>query len=165
MILQVLDDHSRKIVGSLAAPGEDAVSAWAVLVKAFASHGLPAMLLSDNSLAFNGSHRRTVVDVERNLCALGVRPVASRPYHPQTCGKNERSHRTLHLWLNARPDADTLSELQPLLEEYEGVYNNSRPHHVVQGSGRRLTRLRRSRPRPGPPGRPSFAPRRLLTAS
>jgi len=130
MILQVLDDHSRKIVASLAAPGEDAISAWEVLLRGFASHGLPALLLSDNSLAFNGSRRGRIVDVHRNLCALGVRPISSRVYHPQTCGKNERSHQTLHRWLNARPDAESLSELQQLLEDYEVVYNN-RPHQAL----------------------------------
>jgi transposase InsO family protein len=130
MILQVLDDHSRKIVASLAAPGEDAISAWAVLTKAFASHGLPAMLLSDNALAFNGSRRGRLVDVERNLRALGIRPIASRPYHPQTCGKNERSHQTLHRWLRAHPAAGDLTGLQLLLDDYDAVYND-RPHQAL----------------------------------
>jgi transposase InsO family protein len=138
IILQVLDDHSRKIVASLAAPGEDAVSAWAVLVKAFDSHGLPAMLLSDNALAFNGSRRQRVVDVERNLRALGVRPVASRPYHPQTCGKNERSHQTLHRWLRAHPAAADLAELQLLLDDYDAVYND-RPHQALAMATPRAT--------------------------
>ena len=130
MILQVLDDHSRLVVGSLAAPGEDAASAWAVLTAAFARHGLPAMLLSDNALAFNGSRRGRLVDVERNLRALGVHPIASRPYHPQTCGKNERSHQTLHRWLRAHPKATDLAKLQTLLEAYEQVYNH-RPHQAL----------------------------------
>lgn len=131
MILQVLDDHSRKIMASLAAPGEDAISAWTVLTKAFTSHGMPAMVLSDNSLAFNGSRRGRLVDVDRNLRALGIRPVASRTYHPQTCGKNERSHQTLQRWLRAHPAAADLAELQLLLDAYDAVYNYDRPHQAL----------------------------------
>jgi hypothetical protein len=58
---------------------------------------------------------------------LGIKPITSRPHHPQTCGKNERGHQTLQKWLAARPAAVTLVELQALLDRYQGEFNN-RPH-------------------------------------
>jgi hypothetical protein len=84
-------------------------------------------LLSDNSLAFTGKLHNRIVLVEKNLMALGIKPITSRPHHPQTCGKNERGHQTLRQWLAARPTAATLTELQELLDRYQHEFNN-RPH-------------------------------------
>jgi hypothetical protein len=78
-------------------------------------------------LAFTGKAHNRIVLVEKNLMALGIKPMTSRPHHPQTCGKNERGHQTLQRWLAARPVAATLGELQPLLDRYQQEYNN-RPH-------------------------------------
>ncbi len=51
--------------------------------------------LSDNGLNFSGRLRGFEVAFEANLRAVGVRPITSRPFHPQTCGKIERFHQTL----------------------------------------------------------------------
>jgi hypothetical protein len=74
-----------------------------------------------------------MVELERHLAALGVTSIASTPRHPQTCGKNERSHQTLRKWLAARPPAETLADLQDLLEEYRRVYNHRR-HQSLDGA-------------------------------
>ncbi|MEV4144056.1 IS481 family transposase [Amycolatopsis sp. NPDC049691] len=131
-IIQILDDHSRLDVGTYAATGETTAGTWAALQQAFAGHGLPVRLLSDNGLAFTGKHRGWMVELERRLAELGVTSIAATPGHPQTCGKNERVHQTLQKWLAARPPADTLAELQDLLEEYRQIYNN-RPHQSLDG--------------------------------
>ena len=67
------------------------------------THGIPAMFLSDNSLAFNGSRKQRLVLVERNLRELGVAVVAATARHPQTCGKAEREHQTMQRWLQPTP--------------------------------------------------------------
>ena len=54
----------------------------------------------------------------------------SRPYHPQTCGKVERWHRTLKGFLAKRP-ARTLGELQTILEDVVAYYNDVRPHRGI----------------------------------
>ncbi|EOD63440.1 IS481 family transposase [Amycolatopsis vancoresmycina] len=131
-IIQILDDHSRLDVGTYAADGETTTATWAALQQAFAGHGLPVRLLSDNGLAFTGRHRGRMVELERRLAALGITSIAATPHHPQTCGKNERVHRTLQKWLAARPPADTLAQLQQLLEEYRQIYNHRR-HQSLGG--------------------------------
>ena len=78
-------------------------------------------------MAFTGKAYNKIVLVERNLMALGIKPITARPHHPQTCGKNERGHQTLQRWLAAQPSAATLVELQALLDRYQVEYNN-RPH-------------------------------------
>lgn len=131
-IIQIIDDHSRLDVGTYAADGETTTATWAALQHAFAGYGLPVKLLSDNGLAFTGKHRGRIVELERHLAALGITTIASTPHHPQTCGKNERLHQTLQKWLAARPPADTLTDLQDLLEQYRTIYNNRR-HQSLDG--------------------------------
>jgi len=55
----------------------------------------------------------------------------SRPYHPQTCGKVERFHQTLKKWLSKQPAAETLEDLQALLDEFALIYNDQRPHRAI----------------------------------
>lgn len=55
----------------------------------------------------------------------------STPYHPQTCGKVERWHLTLKQFLSKRP-ANTLAELQLVLDEIVRYYNDVRPHQSRQ---------------------------------
>lgn len=131
-ILQILDDHSRLDVGTYAAASENGTDTWTALQQAFAGHGLPVKVLSDNGLAFSGKHRGRMVELERHLAGLGVTTIASSVYHPQTCGKVERVHQTLQKWLRARPPAADLAELQQLLNQYRIVYNNRR-HQGLDG--------------------------------
>lgn len=131
-IIQILDDHSRLDVGSYAAASENGGDTWAALQHAFAGHGLPVTLLSDNGLAFSGKRRGTMVELERHLAAAGVTTIAASVYHPQTCGKNERAHQTLRKWLRKQPAPDTLAELQTLLQHYRVMYNNRR-HQGIGG--------------------------------
>jgi transposase InsO family protein len=131
-VLQILDDHSRLDVGSHAARSENGKDTWAALQQAFAGHGLPVKVLSDNGLAFSGKHRGKIVALERHLAEQGIVTIASSVYHPQTAGKNERAHQTLRRWLAARPAPETLADLQGLLGEYRVVYNNRR-HQGIDG--------------------------------
>ncbi len=130
VILQVLDDHSRQVLASLVVHAETGTAAWTVLHQAMARHGMPAMFLSDNSMAFNGSRRNAQVMVERNLRALGVAVVAASQRHPQTCGKAERQHQTLLKWLRSHPAAESAVELQRLVDMFDVIYNQQRPHQA-----------------------------------
>ena len=89
-IIDLIDDRSRVALGSVAVPSATTRAAWDVFVAAAARWGTPGMVLSDNGLAFSGRRRNLTVAFETNLRRLGVRPVCSSPYHPQTCGKVER---------------------------------------------------------------------------
>jgi transposase InsO family protein/transposase-like protein len=164
-IIQILDDHSRLDVGSYAADSENTADAWAALQQAFAGHGLPVRLLSDNGLAFTGRHRGRMVELERHLAERGVTTIASTPHHPQTCGKDERSHQTLQKWLAARPPAENLPDLQRLLDEYRHIYNNRR-HQSLDGQTpqQRYDARPKATPATGP-RRPSGVTNRPVSAT
>jgi transposase InsO family protein len=131
-ILQIIDDHSRLDIRSHAARSENGADTWAALQQAMNGYGIPVKVLSDNGLSFSGKHRGGMADMERHLAERGVITIASSVYHPQTCGKNERAHRTLRQWLRKQPVPATLDELQHCLNEYQTVYNNRR-HQGIGG--------------------------------
>jgi transposase InsO family protein len=87
-ILNIEDDHSRLDLASDARPttsGEDVLTSFR---RAFARHGIPARVLTDNAAVFTGKPRRGGrVALEIELDLLRVRLDHSRAYHPQTCGK------------------------------------------------------------------------------
>jgi transposase InsO family protein len=131
VVFEVLDDHSRLLLANLAWPSEDGAGAWIAVAAAIARYGRPRMLLSDNSLAFSGARRGRRVQFETNLRALHVKPITARPYHPQTCGKDERHHQTSQRWLNRQPAANTIQDLQAQLDTYRELYNHHRPHQGI----------------------------------
>jgi hypothetical protein len=62
---------------------------------------------------------------------LGVDVLHSRPYHPQTRGKNERFHRTLKAEVFALRRFRNLDEVQPAFDQWRTVYNLERPHQAL----------------------------------
>lgn len=55
----------------------------------------------------------------------------SRPYHPQTQGKDERFHRTLKAEALAGPPFEGLAQAARHLERWRCVYNTERPHQAL----------------------------------
>ena len=131
-ILNIIDDHSRLVVGCDARRVFKAVDVLACFRKAADTWGVPAQMLSDNGAVFTGIPRgggRVALELE--LINLGVTFRHSRPYHPQTCGKVERFHQTLKNWLD-RPShrlvaRDLASPARPVLR----YYNTERPHRAL----------------------------------
>jgi hypothetical protein len=80
---------------------------------------------------FTAVPRKGCCAIELETAALGIRYVHSRPYHPQTCGKVERFHRTLKRWLAKQPRARTIAELQAQLDRFRAYYNAVRPHRAI----------------------------------
>ena len=132
-IFQVIDDHSRLALASLVARAETSEAAVAVVATAISRHGVPQKFLSDNGLAFNPSRRGHSGKLVDYLVSLGVVPITGKPYKPTTQGKNERFHKTLHRWLNARSPAATMTELQNLVDEFDTAYNTQRVHQSLVG--------------------------------
>jgi len=131
-IINLIDDHSRLCVNSRAVKTTTSPLAWAAFGQAVDRYGWPAGCLSDNGLAFSGRVRNVEVYFETQLRAAGVRPITSRPRHPQTCGKVERFQQTLKKWLRARRrQARTLAQLQAQLDEFRDHYNRHRPHRGI----------------------------------
>lgn len=131
-ILNIIDDHSRLVIASIACrtvTGPDVVNTF---TQAFTTHGVPAALFTDNGAVFTATPRRggrTALQIL--LGELGVNYINSRPYHPQTCGKIERFHQTEKRRLAAQPPAATIAELQTQLHEFTDYYNTTRPHRAL----------------------------------
>jgi len=134
-VFNVIDDHSRVLVGSRAVFEATGEEAWATFSAAGAIWGLPAGVLSDNGLCFSGRLRGFEVFFETQLHLVGVRTSTGRPRHPQTTGKVERVQQTLKKWLRRQPLAADIAELQAQLDAFAHVYNHERPH---QGIGRQI---------------------------
>lgn len=128
VIFQLIDDHSRLSLASLVARAETADGALQVVRAAIDRHGIPQKFLSDNGVAFNPIRRGYTSKLVDHLASLGVETITGKPYKPTTQGKNERFHRTLHRFLNARPPAATMLELQALVDEFDRYYNTEREH-------------------------------------
>jgi putative transposase len=133
VIFQLIDDHSRYAVASLAASGETSAAAIEVVSKGIAAHGVPQRLLTDNGMALNPTRLGYVGQLVQHVTRLGVEPITGKPYKPTTQGKNERWHQTLFRWLDKRPLADGLHELQDLVDEFDHMYNTERPHQGLPG--------------------------------
>lgn len=135
-VYQLIDDATRFDVGTAAyAAPENGVDARACLDAAFGVYGIPQQLLTDNGNAFNSSRQGWIAETERFVADRGCLPISGSVNHPQTQGKNERSHRTLQNFLDAnRPT--TLTQAQTLIDTYREYYNHRRHH---QGLPERLT--------------------------
>lgn len=133
VILQIIDDCSRFDLALRAAPRENGLDVWRAVLHASSRHGLPARFLTDNGGAFSGTRRGWISRLEENLRALNVLPITSSIAHPQTCGKCERVHSTVLQWLRKRPAAETLQDLQDLLDSYRHRYNHERAKTHLHG--------------------------------
>jgi transposase InsO family protein len=132
-ILNVIDDHSRLVVGSGAFETVKAADVVAVFADAAHAYGYPAALLSDNAAVFSGSSRKGKVLLETELERLGIGAKHSTPYHPQTCGKVERFHQSLKRFLVRQAPAQSLGHLQLQLDTFAAYYNQHRPHRALDG--------------------------------
>jgi transposase InsO family protein len=130
-VMDILDDHARFCLAARVGDAPTTKAAWACFEWAIRRYGLPAQVLSDNGVCFTGRLIGGEVEFERRLGALGVETIHSRPYHPQTCGKLERFHRTMKEWLAEHPRAKTPEELQDLLDAFRPHYNEERPHQGI----------------------------------
>jgi transposase InsO family protein len=132
-ILNLIDDHSRLCLASVAVRTVKAADAVQTLYSAAEQYGLPARFLSDNAAVFSGRSRRGRVALESELDRLGIQCVHSTPYHPQTCGKVERFHQTLKLFLAKQAPAESIAHLQLQLDAFRAIYNQQRPHRALDG--------------------------------
>lgn len=129
-ILTFLDDHSRFALSVRAYPTVTMENVRRLFALTCERYGTPASVLTDNGAIYNATSRGGRSGFESDLDAAGVLYKHSRPYHPQTCGKVERWHRTLKKFLAKHP-ASTLGELQAVLVDVSRYYNEVRPHRGI----------------------------------
>jgi len=129
-VIDVLDDHARRLLAIVAAPVVDTAAALTAFFRAVDTEGAPAATLSDNAGYFTQRICGAVSEFERTLWDLGVATRHGAPRHPQTQGKIERFHRTAKTYLRRLPPAGDLTELQTQLDQLTVDYNN-RPHQAL----------------------------------
>lgn len=161
--LTVLDDHSRYALVLQACADEREATVRAQLITAFRRYGLPARMTMDNGSPW-GSDQRHYTRLDVWLMRQGIRVSHSRPYHPQTQGKDERFHRTLKAEVLQGPPWPDLPRAQAALERWRQVYNAQRPHQAL-GMQVPLARYRPSARAycPAPPA-PEYGPGEIVRA-
>ena len=129
--LTILDDHSRYVVCLEACLNQRTDTVQAQLTATFRRYGLPERMTMDNGAPWGNDleHRHTPLTAW--LLRLGVRVSHSRPYHPQTQGKDERFHRTLDVDLLRWHNFRDMEHVQKHFDDYRHVYNRQRPHQAL----------------------------------
>ena len=100
----------------------------------FRQYGLPESILVDNGPPWGGCGAGRYTRFAAWLMRLGIQVVHSRPYHPQTLGKDERLHRTLKAEVISRYSLQTLDHCQEAFDTWRPIYNQERPHEALQMS-------------------------------
>ena len=130
--LTLLDDHSRFNMAIRACARQEGRAVREQLTEVFRTYGLPVRINADNGAPWGSpSQPGQVSELALWLIRLGIRVSFSRPYHPQTNGKDERFHRSLKAEvLNGRSFTD-LGQAQAAFDHWRQVYNHQRPHQAL----------------------------------
>ena len=128
--LTVLDDHSRYNLCLQACADEQGRTVQTHLTTSFRRYGLPQRVAVDNGSPWGDSFDSPYTPVVAWLIRLGVSVSHSRPYHPQTLGKDERFHRTLKAEVLRESFAD-LNSVQRRFDRWRTIYNFERPHEAL----------------------------------
>lgn len=132
MPLTVLDDHSRFNLVLQACDNTKAETVRTHLERAFRRYGMPMRMNFDNGAPWGcPSQPGQITTLGIWLVRLGIRISHSRPYHPQTNGKDERFHRTLKAEVLNGRCFKNLDHVQNTLDTWRRVYNHERPHEAI----------------------------------
>jgi transposase InsO family protein len=152
--LTVLDDHSRYALGLEACADEQEPSVRARLTAIFRHYGLPFAMIMDNGPPWGEGRGAGYTVFAVWLIRLGVQVSHGRPFHPQTCGKDERFHRSLKAEVLHGNSFRDLAHCQRAFDAWRVVYNHQRPHEAL-AMGVPAERYRLS-PRPFPETLPAI---------
>jgi transposase InsO family protein len=129
--LTVLDDHSRYALCLQACRNQQGETVKERLTLTFRYYGLPERMLMDNGAPWGNDREHPYTPLTVWLLRLGIGVSHSRPYHPQTQGKEERFHRTLQAEvLQGRVFAD-FAPMQQRFDQWRQLYNQQRPHQAL----------------------------------
>lgn len=129
--LTIVDDHSRYALCLAACGNEQSRTVQAQLERTFRCYGLPVSFFVDNGSPWGDPAGGHFTRLGVWLLKLGIRVIHSRPYHPQSRGKNERFHRTLNAEVFAMRPFRSLGEVQHAFDQWRLIYNLERPHEAL----------------------------------
>jgi len=129
--LTVLDDHSRFNVLLKACANEQTETVQTALISTFRRYGLPDRITMDNGSPWGSDVFHNLTPLTVWMIRLGIGVSHSRPYHPQTQGKDERFHRTLNVEAISGQLFDDLEHCQRQFDQFRDIYNLERPHESL----------------------------------
>jgi len=129
--LTVLDDHSRFALCLQACANQQTATVQSRLSQTFRRYGLPERMTMDNGSPWGSDSRYRFTPLTVWLLQLGIGVSHSRPYHPQTQGKDERFHRTLQVEVLQNRLFRDLDHVQSHFNRWRDVYNLQRPHESL----------------------------------
>lgn len=129
--LTVLDDHSRYSLGLKACGNEQGLTVKQCLIPIFQRYGLPTRMLIDNGSPWGSDSLHTFTPLTVWLIRHGIRISHSRPFHPQSLGKDERFHRTFKAEVGQYCIGLSLQHCQNRFDAWREVYNFQRPHEAL----------------------------------
>lgn len=129
--LTVIDDHSRFAVCLSACADQKGSTVRDRLERTFRVHGLPDAFFVDNGTPWGEPSGERWTRLQVWLLKLGIGLIHSRPYHPQSRGKNERFHRTLAAEVFAFRLLRDLRQTQSAFDRWRDLYNFDRPHEAL----------------------------------
>jgi transposase InsO family protein len=144
--LTITDGFSRYLIGLHPCGGVSEAEARPVFERAFAEHGLPEVIRSDNGAPFAANSVTGLTQLGVWWAKLGIRHERIAPGRPQQNGRHERFHLTL---LEAmRPAAADLADQARRFAAFAREYNEERPHEALKQvpPAKRYTRSPRSLP-------------------
>jgi transposase InsO family protein len=133
--LTIIDDHSRFALCLEACTDQTAQTVKTRLERVFRTHGLPQAFFVDNGNPWGNSRgdwcgsNWTKFGVW--LLKLGIGLIHSRPYHPESRGKNERFHRSLNEEVLALRILRDEAHAQKVFNDWRAIYNHKRPHEGI----------------------------------
>jgi len=130
-LIDVLDDHSRFIIGWGLFREQTSENVLKVLTESINRHGAPKELLTDNGRQFTNWNGTTAFEVF--LDQHQIQHIKSRPHHPQTLGKLERLHGTIKKELIEVKYFHSLPEAREEIRKYVDYYNYHRTHSALDG--------------------------------
>lgn len=130
-LISALDDCSRYIVSWGLFREQTAENVLEVLKSGLAKHGAPSEILTDQGAQFK--HWNGVTKFEKLLKKLDIKHIKARSHHPQTCGKIEAFHKTLHRELIDKEFFVSQEQASEKISRFIEHYNYGRPHSSLDG--------------------------------
>lgn len=129
--LTVIDDHSRFNICLLACSDQRSETVQQALTEVFRRFGIPWRMTMDNGSPWGDDGLVLLTRLTAWLIRIGIRVSHSRPYHPQTQGKDERFHRTVREEVTNHITCADQAHLQKALDVFQRRYNYRRPHESL----------------------------------
>lgn len=130
-LISAIDDCSRMIVGWGLFREQTAENVLEVLRGALVRFGAPKEILTDQGSQFK--HWGGITQFEKMLKKLKVEHIKARSHHPQTCGKIEAFHKSIHRELIDKEFFVTQEQAVEKIARFIEHYNYGRPHSALDG--------------------------------